>query len=277
MGTLIAATVALLLNQALVFLEDNWGSISKWLGGIPSKISNAVGSLAGTLKAKGSELLGGLRDGAVAKWTDARKWFANLTSNVKSAVGSTIATLRQKGTDLLSGLQSGLTAKWNSIRSWIASIPSKIKSALGNVGSLLFGAGSSIVQGLVNGLSSRVSSVISKAKELGRVIKAHKGPKSYDLKLLVENGQWIMSGLIDGIDSYVPTLQDHLKGVAGTIAGTSLTAPALSMAGAGTTGMTTSTSTNYNVYINGTEINSDSAIEGKFVELMTAMARKGMM
>lgn len=70
-----------------------------------------MGSLAATLSAKGSELLGGLKSGAVAKWADARKWFANLTGNVKSAVGSTVSALRQKGTDFLSGLQSGLTAK----------------------------------------------------------------------------------------------------------------------------------------------------------------------
>jgi len=34
---------------------------------------------------------------------------------------------------------------------------------------------------------------------MGSWIASHKGPKEYDLKLLVPNGGWIMQGLMNGL------------------------------------------------------------------------------
>jgi hypothetical protein len=84
-----------------------------------------------------------------------------------------------------------------------------------------------------------------------------------------------MDGLINGIDSSIPQLKRQLADVAGTITSTKFTQPTLGLAGNGmAAGMG---GTNYNVYINGTQINNDQQIEAKFTELLTLMARKGMM
>lgn len=81
-----------------------------------------------------------------------------------------------------------------------------------------------------------------------------------------------MSGLVKGIEGQIPKLLNTLHGISDDIAGTRFSAKGDIegvgvAAGAGTT----------NIYINGTKINDDMAIEGKFTELMSMMARKGLM
>lgn len=80
-----------------------------------------------------------------------------------------------------------------------------------------------------------------------------------------------MESLMQGIDNALPALRKQLQGVTSTIQGTDLTVTSTGSAALATAG------SNYNIYINGTQINNDTAIENKFVELMTLMARKGMM
>lgn len=140
------------------------------------------------------------------------------------------------------------------------------------------------MSGLLSGISAGWESIKSKVSGMGSWIKAHKGPETYDRKLLVDNGEWIMSGLMRGLDNSLPLLERQLGGIADTISGTDFSATARIATNAATasgTAATTATSsdnsTNYSIEINGTRINDDAQIRQQFEELMTAMARRGMM
>jgi hypothetical protein len=88
-----------------------------------------------------------------------------------------------------------------------------------------------------------------------------------------------MEGLENGIVSSLPSLRRTLAGVTNTISGTDFNATA--QIGYSTVGGSAAfrgrQETTYNVYINGTRINDDAAIESKFAELMMMLARKGSM
>lgn len=88
-----------------------------------------------------------------------------------------------------------------------------------------------------------------------------------------------MEGLEKGLENSIPSLRKTLSGISGVISGTNFNASA-SLA-YGTVGGSGSAfgrqETTYNVYINGTKINDDVAIENKFAELMSMLARKGRM
>ena len=80
-------------------------------------------------------------------------------------------------------------------------IPNKIVSALGDLGSLLYDAGSQIISGLLAGLKGKFNEVKDWVGGVGTWIADHKGPKAYDLQLLVPNGSWIMQGLSEGLEA----------------------------------------------------------------------------
>jgi phage-related protein len=91
--------------------------------------------------------------------------------------------------------------RFDSLVGWVRGVPGRVVSALGNVGSLLWDAGSRIISSLWDGLKSKFESVKSWVSGIGDWIADHKGPKAYDLQLLVPNGQWIMGGLAEGLES----------------------------------------------------------------------------
>lgn len=127
-----------------------------------------------------------------------------------------------------------IISNWGRIISWVKGIPGRVSAALGSLGGRLVAAGQAIISGFLAGLRAGFESVKSFVGGIGSWIAAHKGPRAYDLGLLVKNGGWIMRGLRDGIEGDLPALKRTLAGVAGVVAGTdmgALGAPGVSAAG----------------------------------------------
>ena len=119
-------------------------------------------------------------------------------------------------------LENAKTAVSNGIDSivnWFRGLGGKIKGALGNLGGLLVSAGSSIINGFLSGIKQKFEDVKSFVGGIGSWIQAHKGPKEYDLKLLIPNGGWIMESLATGLEKALPTVKDALDSVADSIQG----------------------------------------------------------
>ena len=96
---------------------------------------------------------------------------------------------------------------------WFRSIPSKIKSAFSDAPNLRKNAGKLIIDGFLSGLKGAFENVKSFVGSIGGWIAAHKGPKAYDLALLVPAGGWIMTGLQEGLRSAIPDLTRTIEGI----------------------------------------------------------------
>lgn len=90
---------------------------------------------------------------------------------------------------------------WNGVVSWFRGIPSTIGGFFSGAGTLLYNAGASIISGFLNGLKSMWSNVTGWISGIGDWIKAHKGPISYDRRLLIPAGQAIMTGFAQGLNT----------------------------------------------------------------------------
>ena len=209
---------------------------------------------------------------------DFRNAVIGIWEGVKTTIATAIEGVKQKFDDI--------KTKIGQVVQWFKDLPQKIKEGLGNLKNLLKNAGKDIMSGLLGGIQEKWQAIQEKVSGMGSWIQDHKGPKAYDLQLLVNNGGWIMQGLMDGIQASLPGLQKTLGGVAEMIGGTRFNATAnlgyalpqpvaalssSSLVGANNGG------TYYNVYIDGARINDDAQIQSKFGELLTLMARKGMM
>ena len=132
------------------------------------------------------------------------------------------------------GMNSGMSAAVNTAGSKMASAASaagshngdfhsagasagnSVRSGIGTVD--LDAAGSATMHGFLRGLQSAWGDVKSFVSGVGPWIKAHKGPITYDRKLLVPAGGAIMGGLNDGLSNGFTDVMSNVSNMAGNIA-----------------------------------------------------------
>nr|DAM02857.1 MAG TPA: tail tape measure [Caudoviricetes sp.] len=162
-----------------------------------------------------------------------------------SGLGSTIV-------NIFNSAANGARNTWNGVVGWFRGLPGSIAGFFGNAGSILYNAGASIISGFLNGLKSMWSNVTGWISGIGDWIKAHKGPISYDRRLLVPAGQAIMTGFAQGLN----TGFDNSVETAISRANRRLAAMPLNLSAQGNTATPAVVNT-WNVEINGEVIDKD--------------------
>lgn len=115
------------------------------------------------------------------------------------------------------GMKDAAVNKFLELVSWVGGLPGQILSSLGNLGGLLKNAGVQIITGFLDGLKQKYEDVKGFVSGIGQWIADHKGPKAYDLALLVPAGGWIMTGLEKGLRNQMGSLRGTLGDVSSMI------------------------------------------------------------
>lgn len=180
--------------------------------------------------------------------------WASFTSYLSSCVQGIIGFFSGLGSTIVNIFNSaanGARNAWNGVVSWFRGIPGTIGGFFSGAGTLLYNAGASIISGFLNGLKSMWSNVTGWISGIGDWIKAHKGPISYDRRLLIPAGQAIMTGFAQGLN----TGFDNSVETAISRANRRLAAMPLNLSAQGNTA--TPVVNTWNVEINGEVIDKD--------------------
>ena len=194
-GPMIVDKVAQVFNMAWQWLVANGPTILQAIGQILSNVLAAIVE-------HGPQILTNI---------------ATTIGTIVGYIGSAATQMLTAAIEFMGGLITGTSEEGEKLRTWFSELPGRLLAALGDVGSFLLDAGAQIIQGFWDGLKSKWSEVTDWVSGIGSWIAEHKGPKTYDLGLLVPNGEWIMQGLSAGIEAGIPQLQQTLDGITGTM------------------------------------------------------------
>ena len=128
----------------------------------------------------------------------------SIVQSVRNNGSQMVAVWRVSGQQLVSATQGFVNSANNTL------------SQIGQ-GVNLHSNGSALMAGLKSGIDSGWSQITSNVSNMAKWIKDHKGPVSYDRRLLIENGSALMTGLNRGIQAGWRNVMNNISSMAGTI------------------------------------------------------------
>ena len=192
-------------GDAAQWISDRWNDLCAWFQALP-------GNLQAWFSDIGNRIAQPFRDGAQwvqDRWEQLTGWVQGVPGRIKGF----FADIGNWFSNKFNEVKNGVQAKFNEVVSWVAGIPGRILSSLGNLGNLLWNAGASVITGFWNGLKSVWSKVTGWVSGLGSWIASHKGPISYDRKLLIPAGKAIMNGLRKSMQAGWRDVQNDVIGM----------------------------------------------------------------
>lgn len=138
-----------------------------------------------------------------------------IMNNLISTIAGKVGEFLSKGGQIIGSFVNGIISGKNPVDVF----RNFIKNIAGLFGlNTLYNQGSAIISGFFNGLKDKFEDVKSWVGGIGKWISDHKGPISYDRRLLIPHGGSIMEGLDEGLQDKFKKVQANVSSMANKLA-----------------------------------------------------------
>ncbi len=147
----------------------------------------------------GFEVVRNLIDGLVQRIPQVISTIANMVGNILTTIWNNLPQILEAGVKIISSLISGIAQMIPEVLGKIAKMGSDIIKNFTGID--LWSAGKAIIDGFLGGLKAAWSAVTDFIGGVANWIAEHKGPISYDRRLLIPHGKAIMNSLQEGLEN----------------------------------------------------------------------------
>lgn len=225
---LIMEIITMVLTTIQQIFDAVWPSIQELVTTVVAVIADLMQTYWPQIQAVITSAMDVIMAVVNAVWPFIQSVITNVMNIIQNVISVVTAAISGDWEGVWTGVSNLLQSIWDGmgnivsagidmISDFISTVPDKILSFFENAGTLLWDAGSQIIGGLLDGLKSAVGGVWDFVSGIGETIASLKGPKEYDMKLLIPNGGWIMDSLTVGLQLGEKDVIKTISGVAGNI------------------------------------------------------------
>ena len=200
--------IAGIISVATALIQGNWSAAweavkgiaqTVWTG-IQTVISTVINAISNII----STVLSAIQNTVTTIWNGIKDFVSNAINNIKDTVINVANSLKDGFLNVLDSLKSGVSSAIDAVKGFF--------DRLWNID--LSGAGRAIMEGFLNGLKAAWGAVTDFVGGIASWIAEHKGPISYDRRLLIPAGQAIMGGFNTALMGGFEDVKGNVSGMA---------------------------------------------------------------
>lgn len=217
-NTLVSALEGL-WNGAVSAASTIWSALSSFFSGLWSGIVSTTEGVWNSVVSFLSGLWSGTVSTAEGIWNALPGFFSGLWNSITSFFSSAWNNIKSIVIGAATSIFNGARAVWSGFTGMVSGIVNGIKGAFNALRNFsLADAGRAIMDGFFSGLKAAWGKVQDFVGGIASWIRKHKGPISYDAKLLIPAGNAIMNGLNAGLTDKFSDVQSNVSSMAQAIA-----------------------------------------------------------
>lgn len=200
--------IAGIISAATALIQGNWSGAWEAIKGVAQTVWNGIQTVISTvinaISTVISTVLSTIQNTVTTIWNGIKDFISNAINNIKDTVINVANSLKDGFMNVLDSLKNGVSNAIDAVKGFF--------DRLWDID--LSGAGRAIMEGFLNGLKAAWSAVTDFVGGIASWIAEHKGPISYDRRLLIPAGQAIMGGFNTALMGGFEEVKNNVSGMA---------------------------------------------------------------
>lgn len=214
----IISVITTVVNGVYNVIVGVWNAIPGFVSGLWNGIVAFLSGIWNGLVSGAIVFANNLFSGVRSIWNSIPGWVSGLWNSVLGTISGVWNGIVSTVVSMANSAINGLKGAWNSITGWVSGLWNGVKSTIRSAMNFDLGAaGRAIMSSFLGGLQAAWGAVKSFVGGIASWIKEHKGPISYDKKLLIPAGKAIMTGFGNALEDHFADVKTSVSSFAGQI------------------------------------------------------------